>query len=150
MRRLAPHVVRWVLQMQQPPAAQDGQLLSDDAIPPTLAPVLQRIMREQLPVLADSARALREWIAAHPGERVPRAIGSHDFELEGQRGTRLVRPYSLCMLQRARDRYLRLSGAERAAADRLLAEARGEAFMDFCDPPRLARDGMSVRLAQPA
>jgi hypothetical protein len=45
-------------------------------------PVLARRMREQTPVLADTAQRLRGWLDAHPGERIPRAIGVHEFEVE--------------------------------------------------------------------
>jgi glutathione S-transferase len=144
MRRLAPNVVSWVERMLQPPAPRTGDFLADDAIPDTLLPVMRRMMREQLPVLADSALRLSAWFPEHSGERVPRAIGAHDFELEGQRGERLVRPYSLWMLQRARDVYRELSGATRASADRWLDAIGGQAFREMPDPPRLERDGMSV------
>jgi glutathione S-transferase len=147
MRKLAPNVVRWVERMQQPPDPRAGEFLARDEIPPSLQPIVRRMMREQLPVLADSAIRLASWAAEHPGERIPRALGMHEFELEGQRGQRLVRPYSLWMLQRARDGYRALSADERARADGWLDAVGGQAFRDFADPPRLRRDGMSVALA---
>ncbi|MBX3622758.1 MAG: glutathione S-transferase [Rhizobacter sp.] len=148
MRAQAPHLVRWVERMQQPPTPCSGEFLPDDDVPATLLPTLRRMMREQLPVLADSARLLRAWVEAHPGEhRVPRVLGSHAFELEGKRGQRIVRPYSLWMLQRARDAYRALEPAQRERANRLLAELGGTPFAEFADPPRLVRDGMSVALA---
>lgn len=147
MRKLAPNVVRWVLQMQQPAAPRSGDFLTNDEVPATLLPVLKRMMREQLPVLADSVRVLREWLAAHSGERVPRAIGMHEFVLEGQRGKRIVRPYSLWMLQRARDFYRGLDATDRKPVDTLLDSIGGDIFRHFDDPPRLARDGMSVKVA---
>ena len=147
MRKLAPNVVHWVERMQQPAAPRAGEFLADDRIPETLLPVLTRMMREQVPVLVDSVRLLREWIAQHPNERIPRAIGMHRFELEGTVGQRIVRPYSLWMLQRARRFYLSLEGEAKAAADRLLDAVGGEAFKNFPDPPPLERDGLSVKLA---
>ncbi|HEY2591453.1 MAG TPA: glutathione S-transferase family protein [Steroidobacteraceae bacterium] len=150
MRRRAPHVARWVERMQHPPAPRSGHFMADDAIAPTVMPVLERMMREQLPVLVDSARLLREWLATHPGARIPRVIGTHDYELGGARGPRIVRPYSLWMLQRARDAYEHLSGADREAADGVLRAVGGQSFMAFDDPPRLARDGMSVALSTDA
>jgi len=147
MRRLAPNVVRWVEQMQHPRQARAGEFLADDEIPETLLPVLKRMMREQLPALVDSARILTEWLGSHPGERVPRAIGKHEFVLEGQRGQRIVRPYSLWMLQRARNYYLNLEVGSRNQVDSLLASIGGGAFASFVDPPPLGRDGMSVKLA---
>jgi glutathione S-transferase len=144
MRRLAPNVARWVERMQHAPAPRSGEFLAGDRIPSTLLPVLGRMMREQMPVLVDSSRLLREWLALHPGQRVPRSIGMHAYELEGRRGTRIVRPYSLWMLQRARDVYRQLSAVDRAAADGLLEDVGGRSFIAFQDGPRLARDGMSV------
>lgn len=149
MRRLAPNVVRWVERMQQPPAPGAGEFLADDEVPATLLPMMRRMMREQMPVLADSAARLVAWLAEHPGERIPRALGKHAFDLEGQRGERLVRPYSLWMLQRARDCYRELPPAERERADRWLDAVGGQSFRDFPDPPRLTRAGMSVALASP-
>jgi glutathione S-transferase len=147
MRRLAPNVVRWVERMQQPETPRAGEFLAGDQIPETLLPVLARMMREQLPVLVDSARLLAEWIAQHPNERIPRAIGTHRFELEGAVGQRIVRPYSLWMLQRARRFYLSLEGEAKTAADQLLDAVGGKLFKDFPDPPLLERDGLSVKLA---
>lgn len=147
MRRLAPALVRWVERMKEPTDALPGAFLENDAIPATLLPVLARMMREQLPVLVDTAAHLRRFLAEHPGEPIKRALGKHAFTLEGARGERIVRPYSLWMMQRARDAYAALQGAERAAAERLLSAVGGEAFRDFEDPPRLARAGMSVRVA---
>jgi glutathione S-transferase len=149
MRACAPHVVNWVERMQHPPNPRSGAFLPEDAIPATLLPILRRMMREQLPVLAATANRLRDWIAQHPTERrVPRVLGKLTYDLEGMEGGRIAGPYSLWMLQRARDAYRGLDTAERARADQLLSAVHGEAFGNFADPPRLERDGLSVALAQ--
>lgn len=147
MRRLAPHVVAWVERMQQPPTPGSGDFLPGDSLPSTLLPVLRRMMREQMPVLEDTVRRLDAWLAEHPGEPIPRAIGLNGFTLENQRGERIVRPYALWMLQRTRDIYRTLEPADRTRADHWLETIGGLAFRDFKDPPRLVRDGMSVALA---
>ncbi|MGY4830709.1 glutathione S-transferase family protein [Sphaerotilaceae bacterium SBD11-9] len=147
MRRLAPNVVAWVERLRDAPSPRSGEFADGDALPPTLLPLLQRQMREQMPVLQDSAACLLRWLAEHPGERVPRVIGSHGFELEGQRGQRIVRPYSLWMLQRVLRVYRGLEGAERERADRLLDAVGGQALRGFGELPPLVRDGMSVALA---
>ena len=147
MRRLAPNVVRWVERMLQPPAPRSGEFAAGDEVPATLLPVLSRMMREQLPVLVDSAECVMRWVAGHPGERIPRVIGSHAFELEGVQGQRIIRPYSLWMLQRALQVYRSLAGAERERADRLLDSVGGGALRGFEALPPLARDGMSIALA---
>lgn len=148
MRKHAPNLVSWVLRMQQPPTPRAGDFLPGDQVPATLLPVLRRMMREQLPVLADSVAVLATWMAQNPGERkVPRVLGMRPFELEGRTGSRIVRAYSLWMMQRARDAYRALTADERAQADALLDAVGGQAFKAFGDPPRLVRDGMSVALA---
>jgi glutathione S-transferase len=147
MRSCAPQVVNWVERMQHPPQPQTGDFMPDDAVPATLLPVLRRMMREQLPVLDSTANLLRQWIAQHPDEqRIPRALGYLPFELDGKQGRRMVGPYSLWMLQRARDAYRSFNVADREHADRLLASVGGAAFADFPDPPRLRSDGLSAAL----
>jgi len=147
MRACAPHVVNWVERMQHPPLPRSGDFLADDAIPPTLLPVLRRMMREQLPVLADTTDLLRKWLEENPTQRrVPRALGKLTFDLEGIEGGRVASSYSLWMLQRARDAYRALDTADRERVDQLLAAVQGDAFRNFADPPRLKRDGLSVAL----
>lgn len=147
MRRLAPQLVRWVEQLQFQPEGLRAPLAAGDDIPATLLPVLRRMAREQLPVLVDTAWRVRDWMAAQPGQPLPRAIGSHAFTLEGRQGERIVRPYSLWMLQRVRDHLCALQGEDRRRADALLRDVGADALLDFPDPPRLARDKLSVRPA---
>lgn len=147
MRRLAPNVVRWVERLQFQPQGLRGALAAGDAIPDTLLPVLRRLAREMLPVLVDSAQRVAAWMAEHPGEPLPRALGTHAFTLEGVQGQRIVRPYSLWMLQRVRDHLRALEGAERARAEALLQDIGAQALIHFPDPPRLARDRLSVKPA---
>lgn len=152
MRRLAPSVASWVERMRDAPAPLGGEFLAGDEIPTSLIPVLRRMMREQWPVLVDSTRLLGDWLTAHPGEAIPRVIGRHAFDLEGVRGERIIRPYSLWMLQRVLDAYRRLDRDERVRAHHLLGTADETAGgTDIARPferlPRLKRVGMSVALA---
>jgi hypothetical protein len=147
MQARAPAVVEWISRLQAAPAQPLGGFPADDQIPATLLPILARQMREQLPDLLETCHQFQHWLAQNPEAPVPRVIGKHAFELEGQAGQRITRPYALWMLQRAREAYLATEGAERARADLLLQQVGGQAFMAFPDPPRLRRDGMSVVLA---
>jgi glutathione S-transferase len=144
MRRLAPNVVKWVERMRDASAPRPGDFLSNDEIPATLLPILRRMVREQLPEITATGKAFAAWLAAHPGERVPRAIGMHEFELEGARGQRMIGTYKLWMLQRALDTYTSLAGEERKRADALLDAVGGQALSQFDNLPRLKRDGLSV------
>jgi glutathione S-transferase len=147
MKREAQAVVRWIERLGTARSQPPGAWPAGDTLPETLLPLLARQMHEQMPDLAESAAHLQRWLAEHPGEPVPRVIGKHRFELEGQTGQRITRPYGLWMLQRAREAYLATEGEDRLRADRLLAQVGGEAFKTFTDPPPLRREGLSVALA---
>ena len=119
MRDTAPHVVAWVERMLSPQPV-DGEFLAGDRIPTTLWPVLERMAREQVPVLVDTEWKLGEWHREHPeAEQVPRAIGEHSFEIEGTVGKRMVLPHSLWRWQRPRDYYHQLETASRGPASEL-------------------------------
>jgi glutathione S-transferase len=146
MKRLAPNVVKWVERMRDTPTPGAGSFLSNDAIPATLIPILRRMMREQLPELRATATAFNAWLHAHPGEKIPRAIGTHEFKLEGIRGTRMIGTYKLWMLQRALAVYRALTDTELKRADELLDSIGGELLRSFDNLPSLKRAGMSVTL----
>jgi glutathione S-transferase len=139
MKRLAPLVAEWVERMGEP-GSRSGDLLPGDQVPETLYPILKRQMSEQLPVLSDAAESLGEWAADQPaGTRVPRQLGQHEFIIGGRRGERAIITFSLLRLQKVLDHYSGLTGAERAAADRLLEETGGRAITGMTLPRRLDR-----------
>lgn len=144
MRALAPRLVAWVERLRDGRASGQDEGTADEQVPDTLLPVLRRQMREQMPELADTAERFTAWLQAHPGEPVPRTLGLHDFTIDGCTAPRIVRPYALWMLQRAREAYLGLDGNDRQRADALLDATGGALFRDFPDPVPLRRDGMSV------
>lgn len=124
------------------PATSDGgEWLADDAIPDTLLPLLRVFFDEMWPVLRSSLERLRAFIAgdAHePGGELPgktftatpgfeehqtgEGALTHEFEIGGVRGRRMVVPYQVWMLQRLADelRACTASGAGRAAVEALL------------------------------
>lgn len=151
MRRIAPNVARWVEGMMTPPHPGGGELLAHDELPATVVPVLQRMMREMLPVLVSTARHFEEWVAAHPGartgvEEIPRTIGTHDFILEGVKERRAIFPFDLWMLQRPLDCIAGLETKERQRAADLLAAVGGETLMEFPAFPRLTRRNFKLAL----
>ncbi|MDT8409582.1 MAG: glutathione S-transferase family protein [Wenzhouxiangellaceae bacterium] len=124
MRAKAPRVAAWVERMQSTEPA-DGKFLSNDAIAPTLRPVLERMAREQLPVLLDTERRLAAWHLENPEQReIPRILGEHEFTIEGQTEKRMVLPYGLWRWQRPRD-YLAALSASAAEPARELARELG-------------------------
>ncbi|MDZ7791752.1 MAG: glutathione S-transferase family protein [Xanthomonadales bacterium] len=139
MRERAPAVAAWVEGMtdEQP---VEGDFLPGDAVPETLLPVLQRMVREQMPVLADTAVRLAQWRESHPEERtIPRALGEHDFDIEGVQGRRKVLPFSLWMWQRVLDFYRGLSREQRDGVAELLDEIDAKPFLERSWPVRVDR-----------
>lgn len=147
MRERAPNVARWVKQLHFEPGGLRAPLDDNDSIPETLLPVLKRLARELLPAMVDVAHHVRAWMAEHPGETLPRALGNHAFTLEGREGSRIIRPYSLWMIQRVRDHLNGLDADSRRQADAFLRDIGAEALIDFPDPPRLAQHKLTVRPA---
>ena len=138
MKRIAPHLARWVERMQHP-APKFGEFLPDDGVPETLLPVLQRMFDEQVPVLIDTIRHLDRWAAAHPDrKRVSRVIGKHRYRLGGVEEERMVTPFSLWMWQRPLFYYRSLDDAGRAAVDPLIEQLGGLEAMQTVGETTLA------------
>lgn len=137
MERLAPRVAEWVERMVTPPAPHTGEFLSDDVIPETLLPVLNRMMSEQLPNLVETADLMSKWGASSEDKELPRAVGMANYEVEGHQSARMAASFSLWMLQRALDYLNSLDGEDRVACEELLKEVGGEALIDFPMPFRL-------------
>jgi glutathione S-transferase len=125
MRERAPNVAAWVERMHEP-SGEPGAFLSDDSVPPTLIPLLQRMFREQVPVLCDTATQIAAWAALDPARsELPRALGTHDYCIEGVTEQRAIYPYSVWMWQRPQDWMRALSGAAQAGLAALLAQLPG-------------------------
>lgn len=138
MRRIAPNVTAWVERMNatEPPV---GDWLADDAVPDTLLPILERQFAEQFPVLADTVEQVAEWIDAHPGQRLPRAVGRHRFRIGDAEDERAALSFPQWMLQRPLFYYQGLAGEARAAADALLERAGGVEAMQMRIPRPVER-----------
>ena len=109
MRRIAPDVCKWVERMIAEGLPQ-GEFLSNDEIPETLIPILQRMASEQLPVLIDTDKRLSVWREDNrDAKEVERFIGMHKFMVEGVEGERAVLPFSLWMFKRPVDFYQSLN-----------------------------------------
>ena len=138
------------------PANSDGsEWLSDDQIPPSLLPVLSVFFEEMWPVLSIAAETLTRHIAsdAHPAngelpgktftatpgfEKLQTGDGplTHDFEIGGVEGRRMVIPYQLWMLQRveqALDKAL-ATAFGRESIEKFLAQfPRGSELLQLAD-----------------
>ena len=127
MERIAPNVAAWVRRMMEPEPLK-GEFLPDDEVPPTLLPILRRMVDEQLPVIHSSMDAIDEWLNANPNEQeIPRSIGTHGFriavgtdaEVSGERN---IFPFVQWMWQRPYDAYHALNADEQKQVQGMLEQ----------------------------
>ena len=121
LRERAPLVCNWIERMNRPDPDAPGEWLADDALAPTLRPLLERIGRDS-GVILDGIAAFEAWADSRPSdvEEPPRVVGAHRTSLDGTAFERGTSSYSLWMLQRVLDPYRALAGPDRAAVDRVL------------------------------
>jgi glutathione S-transferase len=134
-------------------ASDAGQWLPGDEVPESLIPVLAAFFEEMWPVLSDAAHVLSDYIAsdshtagdelpgktffATPGfEALQTGEGSltHEFEIGGVRGRRMVIPYQMWMLQRLGGILARCTAnaAGRSSVEEFLAGfPRGSELLDL-------------------
>ena len=106
----------------RPATSDGGAWLGDDALPPTLLPVLEVFFAEMWPMLRSELTTLRAYLESGrhaPGGELPgktftpspgfEALQTgdgplvHEFEIGGLRARRMVVPYHVWMLQRLAD-----------------------------------------------
>ncbi len=123
MKTRAPYVAAWVERMVTPREKGiviDGNYLDNDAIPDTLIPVITRMFKEQLPVIAETVKQTNDWIKNNPGEEIPRAIGKLTYKIEDVEEERLIFPYNQWMWQRPYDFFHSLKEDDKASVSSLL------------------------------
>ena len=165
MKNQAPNVYRWTERMNLANIA-DGEFpdcpedyLADDAIPPTLEPVLRLIFQDWGPELLANAALYNAWVSATPdlptghlvatnGERtVHPSIGSISYTLRGCAVHRSSAPHALWHFDRAaaQARALTDGPAERFAE--LVRHNGGEAMMAITLARSMARRDYVLVLA---
>jgi hypothetical protein len=152
LRETAPAVGRWIERMNRPdPDAERAHAwLPDDALAPTLRPVLELIGRDAIPLMLAGTRAFDTWVDGQPESMVepPRGVGSHTAVLRGVTVERFTSSYTPWMVQRPLDAYRALDGTGRTAVDRALAGTGCEVL--FAEPPRhrVGKHGFTLVLAR--
>jgi len=150
MKKHAPAVAQWVRRMiDDEPALTTGELLPEDQVPETVLPVLQRMAKEQLPVLQDTDKCLSQWRKDNSGrDDIERTIGYHNFTVEGVQGERVVVPYSLWMFARPMDYYQSLRDEHKTEVEVMLEKAGfGQALSQGLEN-RLVRPDNILRFAK--
>lgn len=138
LRRLAPRVIEWVERMNTPPATH-GDYLADDEVPASLLPLLRHAAAEYLPVAYDTARRVGDWLADHPGQAIPRFLGTQSFRIGPVTEERTVWTCMNYMIQRPLGLYQSAESERRAAMDRLVAEIGTDCDLTFVVPRRVKR-----------
>jgi len=146
MREHAPRVAEWVERMNDP-RPRSGAFLPEDRIPATVKPMLGRMFAEQAPVILDTARQVAEWAREAEQRELPRAVGMHEYTIEGVTENRAVFPFSLWMWQRPLDHYRTLTGETGERARALLRELGGEQALAADLPQRVRREDNRLVLA---
>jgi glutathione S-transferase len=141
LRERAPRVCHWIERMNHPDPTAPGAWLADDALAPTLRPLLELIGRDAIPLLLDNARAFEAWADAKPADldEPPRGVGAHPTRLRGAAFSRYTSPYGLWMLQRPLDAYRALGDAGRGRVDAALAGTGCEALFAYRPRHRLGK-----------
>jgi glutathione S-transferase len=141
MRERALRVCHWIERMNHPDPRSFGAWLPDDAIPPTMRPIVALAGRDAVPFVLDVAAAFERW-ADETSVRegfLPRIVGVHPTRLRGVAFERVTTPYTMWMVQRVVDVYRSLSPAERAAVDREIAGTGFEALVAYVPRWRVRR-----------
>ncbi len=164
MMKRAPNVYRWTERMNRPGTA-DGEFpgipanwLGDDAIAPTLEPVLELLFRDWGPQLRADAECLDAWLDAHPalpaghivahdGKRaVHPTLGPIEYRWRGVTVRQAGKPHQLWHFERAASAVRALDGAARARFDSLAQRLGGTQVMQIDLPRPLVRKDYTLVL----
>lgn len=140
-----PQLRAWITRMTDPAAPPPGPgWLRDDAIAPTLVPVLRLLLQSFVPLLAGISQQVKALLPGWPaGQPLPRALDDVAIPLGGAVFRRAAIPYTLWMAQRPLDLLASLPVAEQARVRSWLATLGGEGLLAL-DLPRLRRLGLRV------
>jgi len=118
-------VVKWFNRLRDP-AKIEGSFLSDDEFPPTLVPIFETILTEQMPFVSALVRATNEWGDANlDAKRLPKTLGKTEFQIGGIQGERKLITFVQWKAQRPYSVYRSLTPAEKKDVDAWLAELGG-------------------------
>ncbi len=143
----APNVTRWIERMNLA-VIEDAEFPdcapgfpADDALPPTLEPILKQIFRDWTPELLANANCFNEWVAANPDmptgqqicldgkRRVHPTLGPIEYPLRGITIQRASAPQTLWHFEKAAAHARALSGDAREQFAALIQRVGGEAAM---------------------
>jgi glutathione S-transferase len=148
LRATAPEVCRWIERMNRPDPDADGEWLPDDALAPTLRPVLTLVGSDAIPLILAGARAFDAWVDEQPTrpDELPRGVGGHATALRGVPMQRFTSSYTPWMVQRPLDAYRALDAAGRAAVERAFAGTGCETLLAWTPRHRVGKRRLKLVL----
>jgi glutathione S-transferase len=152
IREIAIRVCHWIERMNHPDPLSFGEWLPNDAIPPTMRPIVELAGRDAIPFILDVARAFETWAESTSVRDgfLPRIVGMHRTSLRGVEFDRITTPYTMWMVQRVTDVYRGMTPAERAAVDAAFAGTGMEPLLAYVPRWRVRRSPCRLVLEPPA
>ena len=140
-----PQLRAWITRMTEPAAAPPGPgWRADDAIAPTLEPVLRLLLQSFVPLLAGINQQVKALLPSWPaGQPLPRALDDVAIPLGDAVFRRAAIPYTLWMAQRTLDLFAALPAPGQARVRAWLAALGAEGLLAL-EMPRLRRLGLRV------
>ncbi|MBK7684993.1 MAG: glutathione S-transferase family protein [Rhodocyclaceae bacterium] len=139
-----PHLRAWISRMANAPSHSKAELLADDLIADTLAPVFRAIFAEFIPLLEGINHQVK---AALPplqaGRALPRGLADVEVPMGAGRFRRKALPYTLWMAQRTLDVYRQMPADEQQSVRDWLTPLGGASLLAL-DIPRLKLHGLRV------
>lgn len=144
----AAPVVGWIERCNSPDSRNQGEWLSDDALPGTLQNVLEVTGRDGAPIVMESIRMVEAWADENKGaDELPRAVGKAEPTLRGVSVPRAAQTYTLFSVQRVLDALSGFDADQRAAIERSVAGTGWEEVLSHTPRHRMVRDGFTLKLA---
>jgi len=148
LRETAPAVCRWIERMNHPDPEAPGTWLADDALAPTLRPILSLIGGDAIPLILDGVRAFEAWADEQPAgtDELPRGVGGHPTTLRGVPVQRFISAYTPWMVQRPLAVHDGLDAGGRSAVDRAFAGTGCDALWAHVPRHRVGKRGFKLVL----
>lgn len=155
MSSKAPALYRWVERMNRRRddfgefIGQTAALPDQDALPPTLVPLLQLVARDYMPEVRAFVAHANQWLSEQAdlkegdvvgGAPKNRTIGMTSFEWKGKTLNVAVLPYRFYLLQRVQDAFEKLNAADQASVQATLTEAGLEDILTLKTARRVERE----------
>lgn len=132
----APAVQRWMTAIETIEPSVCNTAL-DERPPPTIEPLLEFILGEQWPWVRTLVAAIDNYLTQHPdAQRLPRSLGTADFEIAGCAGSRKLATAVLWKAQRVLDAVASGGSVVRAWLERFEPIAQYKPSCQFFPHPK--------------